>query len=113
MTEADSLYVCWTTAASRDDAERLAALLVEKGLAACVQIDSPMTSFYSWEGKVEQDSECRLWIKALGGNLEELELTLAQNHPYDTPQWVCAKAEKVSEKYLKWARDVSTLRGFI
>lgn len=106
------LLVCWTTVAERSDADRLAREIIQRRLAACVQIDGPITSVYEWKGQVETGQEHRLWIKAPARCLEPLERFVSENHPYETPQWVCVAAEKVSEKYLKWADDVANLRGF-
>ncbi|MDQ8205433.1 divalent-cation tolerance protein CutA [Pelagicoccus sp. SDUM812003] len=113
MPESDtSLFVCWTTAPDREIAQKLASLAIEKGAAACAQIDGPINSVYLWKDQVETDQEFRLWFKTTRRCLDALEELVAENHPYDTPQWVCLKAEKVSEKYLKWAGDVANLRGF-
>ncbi len=95
------------------EAESLAEDIVKSRLAACVQIDSPVTSVYRWRGKVEKEEEIRIMILALEAELPKLESFVEDRHPYDTPKWVCVKAEKVSEKYLKWANDVCNLRGFI
>lgn len=112
-SNSSKLFVCWTTVAKRADAERLAKLAVETGYAACVQIDGPITSVYRWQDKVEIEEELRLWLKAPEQRLAELEQLIHECHPYDTPQWVCVEAQKVSEKYLKWVGEASNLRGFI
>lgn len=113
MPKSDNLYVCYTTVSRLPEAESLAEDIVKSRLAACVQIDSPVISFYRWRGKVEKDEEFRIVIYALEANLPKLESFIDDRHPYDTPKWVCCRAEKVSEKYLKWANDVCNLRGFI
>ena len=110
---ADSVTICWTTVATREDAERLAKLAVERKLAACAQIDAPITSVYQWQGRIEQEQEFRLWLKTPSPLVDQLESLVLENHPYDTPQWVGIKAGKVSEMYLKWAYEVSNLRGFV
>ena len=113
MSAKDELYLCLTTVSKKDDAETLAAKLIEKRLAACVQIDSEVTSIYRWRSKIEKEREFRLNIFAHKRNLEQLAKFVEEQHPYDTPKWVCFKAEKVSEKYLKWTNEVCTVRGFI
>lgn len=113
MTQPSPLFLCITTVSSRDEAERIASQSVESQLAACAQIDSPIASVYKWQDKVEQDQEIRLSLYAVEANLEKLETLVHRIHPYDTPKWVCIPVEKVSEKYLKWANEVSNLRGFI
>ena len=113
MPEPDTLYACFTTVPEKDQADSLAEDIVENRLAACVQIDSPVTSVYRWQGKTEKGQEHRLVIFAPERKLGELESLVHDRHPYDTPKWVCCKAEKVSEKYLKWANEACNLRGFI
>ncbi len=113
MPKSDNLFLCYTTVSQMTEAESLAEDIIKSRLAACVQIDSPVTSVYRWQGKVEKEQEIRIAIYALEGSLSKLERFIEDRHPYDTPKWVCLQAEKVSEKYLKWANDVCNLRGFI
>ncbi|MBK1877171.1 divalent-cation tolerance protein CutA [Pelagicoccus mobilis] len=113
MSQKEKIYLCLTTVSNKREAQALASQIVEKRLAACVQLDSPVTSFYRWKGKVEQDEEIRMQIFAPAQTLDELTKFVTENHPYDTPKWICIEAEKVSEKYLKWANEVCNLRGFI
>lgn len=97
------LMIAWTTVATRADAERLAAGAVAAGLAACVQIDGPVRSFYRWEGKLENTEEFRLTFKCLPGPLAALQRQVLASHPYDTPEWIAVEAAAVGEKYLSWA----------
>lgn len=102
------LLIAWTTVATRDEAEKLALDIVDARLAVCAQIDGPITSFYIWGGRVEQASEYRLTFKFLPDQSAELEKRVHAHHPYETPEWVTAMAENVSEKYLSWARASRT-----
>ena len=97
------LMIAWTTVATRADAERLAAGAVAAGLAACVQVDGPLSSFYRWEGELEKSEEFRLTFKCLPGQLSALQQQVLASHPYDTPEWIAVKATAVGEKYLSWA----------
>lgn len=97
------MFVAWTTVANRADADRLAATTVERGLAVCVQIDGPIASHYHWQGKVERSEEFRLAFKCLPARLADLEKFVLGAHPYDTPEWLVVRAERVGEKYLSWA----------
>lgn len=99
------LYVCWTTLESEDQAKEMATRLIDSGLAACAQIDSPMLSVYGWKGVTETDREVRLTLKTTEQRYDELEAWVLNNHPYETPQWVAVKADKVSPGYLDWARE--------
>ncbi|MDP3068650.1 MAG: divalent-cation tolerance protein CutA [Opitutaceae bacterium] len=97
------MFIAWTTVATRADAERLAAGAVAAGLAACVQVEGPIVSHYRWAGKVERSEEFRLTFKCLPARLAELERHVLAAHPYDTPEWLAVRAERVAEKYLSWA----------
>lgn len=99
--------IAWTTTETREQAERLARLAVEEGLAACVQIEGPITSFYRWEGAVEKAGEFRLTLKVLRKNASALKALVHRNHPYETPQWTVADLAEVGEKYQKWAESSS------
>jgi periplasmic divalent cation tolerance protein len=104
------MLLAWTTVAQRPDAERIAAEAVRLGLAACVQIDGPITSHYCWEGKLEAASEFRLCFKFLPANAAALERHVHAVHPYETPEWIVVEARQVAEKYLSWAKTNSSSR---
>jgi periplasmic divalent cation tolerance protein len=106
------MLVAWTTTGNRADAERLARGAVELRLAACAQIDGPITSHYHWEGKLEQAEEFRIWFKCLPANASGLSAWVHSHHPYETPQWIEVNAESVGEKYLSWAMANSTSAPF-
>ena len=102
------VLVVLTTTPSSAEAERLAQLIVESKLAACVQILPKMTSVYFWEGKVQTETEHLLLIKTLEEKFEELSKFITANHSYDVPEIVAIDAEKVSADYLKWMSDYLT-----
>jgi periplasmic divalent cation tolerance protein len=102
------LLVGWTTVSTRESAEMLAQGLVEGRLAACVQIEGPITSLYQWQGRTERTEEFRLCVKFTPARATAVEAWLLTHHPYDTPEWVVVRAEHVGEKYLSWARANST-----
>lgn len=106
------MLVAWTTTAKRSDADRLARGAVESHLAACAQVDGPITSHYRWEGKLERAEEFRVWFKCLPTNAAALGAWVHHHHPYATPQWIVVSAEHVGEKYLSWAIANSTSRPF-
>jgi periplasmic divalent cation tolerance protein len=94
--------VVLTTLETVEDGERLANLLVERELAACVQVLPPMQSIFRWEGKIEHAREVLLLIKTTGRVYNELEEAIRQNHPYQTPEIIALKVTAGSEKYLDW-----------
>jgi periplasmic divalent cation tolerance protein len=101
MTEA---RVVITTTETLQDAERLAAMLVERELAACVQILPSITSIYRWQGKVEKSAECLLLIKTTREAYPELETAIRENHSYQTPEIIALPVEAGSDGYLNWLK---------
>jgi periplasmic divalent cation tolerance protein len=108
MGDGCSMYVAWTTVAQQADAEALAKTIVSLGLVVCVQIEGPIISYYRWEGRLERAEEYRLAFKFTANRLDELERYVFERHPYDTPEWIVVRAERVGEKYLSWANTNST-----
>jgi periplasmic divalent cation tolerance protein len=105
---ADALVVL-TTLEQLEDGARLAALLVERELAACVQILPPMISIYRWQGVVERANEVLLLIKTTRTAYPRLETTIKENHPYQTPEIVALPVEAGLDDYLNWlAASVKT-----
>lgn len=102
------MYIAWTTVATAAEAEALATAIIDRRLAACVQIDGPIVSYYRWNGQTERAEEFRLSIKCTINQLEELQREVLQRHPYETPEWMVVRADHVGEKYLSWATANST-----
>jgi periplasmic divalent cation tolerance protein len=100
------MLIVLTTVSDSAAAERLAQLIVEEKLAACVQVIPRMTSVYFWEGKVQTEPEHLLLIKTLEEKFDALSGFIRDNHSYDVPEIVAVEAEKVSEDYLEWVRGV-------
>lgn len=90
-----------TTAGDLTEAHRLATALVERRLAACVQI-SQISSVYRWEGAVAAEPETRLVIKTRRDRVDAVSAALAELHSYDTPQIVTLDVAGGSEAYLSW-----------
>lgn len=92
-----------TTVGSLADAQALARALLERRLAACVQLEPGLTSFYRWEGRPCEAAEVRLTIKTLPQCAPALQALFAREHPYQLPQFV-AFAATASEGYAEWVR---------
>jgi periplasmic divalent cation tolerance protein len=103
-----AVFIAWTTVAQRADADRLAAEVIHRNLASCVQIDGPVTSHFRWQGALERTEEYRLQFKCLESQIGPLERHLLAVHPYETPEWLVVRADQVGEKYLSWARASSS-----
>lgn len=102
MSETQDALVVLTTVEKREDGERLAGLLVDHELAACVQILPPMISIYRWQGTVERESEILLLIKTTRAAYPRLETAIKENHPYQTPEIIALAVEAGSGEYLSW-----------
>ncbi|MDH5544668.1 MAG: divalent-cation tolerance protein CutA [Gammaproteobacteria bacterium] len=90
------------TCPNRDVAEKLAMALVEKKLAACVNIVPGVTSVYSWQGKIEIDSEVLLVIKTHDDMYLAVERLVRELHPYELPEVVSVPIDKALPQYLSW-----------
>jgi periplasmic divalent cation tolerance protein len=99
----DVIQVTATTG-NREEAQRIAAELVDHRLAACVQISGPITSFYRWEGKLETSQEWLLTIKTTEDRFDEVDQTIRKIHLYDVPEILATPVITGSEKYLTWVR---------
>lgn len=97
-----------TTAGSDDDATRLARLLVEERLAACVNVVDRVRSVYRWHGEIQQDAELLLLIKTTAERYEALSRRLLAEHPYETPELIRLDLAGGDAAYLHWlAGEVS------
>jgi periplasmic divalent cation tolerance protein len=91
-----------TATASRDDAQRIAAALVEQRLAACVQVIGPIASTYWWQGRIEQAEEWLCLIKSRRALYDEVEQAIRARHPYETPEIIAMPVIAGSRPYLHW-----------
>ncbi len=98
----EGLIILVTTCGQREDAQKLARLLVESKLAACSQVSGPITSFYWWQGKLEQDEEWQVKSKMPSENFEKALAVLKEKHPYDLPQIIAVPVTKALPQYSEW-----------
>ncbi|MEM8865429.1 MAG: divalent-cation tolerance protein CutA [Planctomycetota bacterium] len=91
-----------TTTGNREVATRIATELVDRKLAACVQISGPIESAYRWQGKVERAEEWLCTAKTTEGHFAAIEQLVADLHPYDVPELIATPIVGGSEAYLAW-----------
>lgn len=94
-----------TTAGSSQEAEKIAGALVERRLAACVNIIPQVQSVYRWEGKVERATEWLLLIKTRADNFGRLRETISQLHSYEVPECIMLEVSDGAEPYLRWIAE--------
>lgn len=87
---------------SQEQAQKVALSLVERQLAACVNILPGATSVYRWKGKVEQSEEAMLIIKTRHNLFNELRSEIERLHSYDVPEIIAVSLSAGSGPYLNW-----------
>ena len=106
--ESDTLVV-FTNLPDRDAALKLARGLVERRLAACVNVLNGCTSVYRWRGAVEEAQEVPVLIKARGARYEELEAAIRELHPYELPEVVAVPVVRGLPEYLDWVAEETVI----
>jgi periplasmic divalent cation tolerance protein len=91
-----------STVARAEDAERIARELVERGLAACVNVVAAVSSVYRWKGRIESEEERLLLIKTRAERFEALREALVALHPYELPEAIAVPIEAGHQPYLDW-----------
>ena len=99
-------YLFLVTVPNIDEGQKIARILVETKLAACVNIIKNIFSIYRWKGEIQNDNEHLLLIKTIEVNCESLIQKVNEIHSYETPECIGFQIEKGSEKYLNWIENV-------
>jgi periplasmic divalent cation tolerance protein len=97
-----SALLVFTNLPDRPAAERLADTLVQKNLAACVNILAPCRSVYRWKDAVQHDEEHPMLIKTTRERYAALEQALREGHPYELPEIIAVPIERGLPAYLEW-----------
>ena len=97
----DKLLVL-TTTGSVAEAQKIAHALVERRLAACVNIVPRIQSIYRWEGKVETAEEFLLVIKTMRSHEQDVQSAIRELHSYELPECIAVSIDSGSEEYLNW-----------
>jgi periplasmic divalent cation tolerance protein len=94
--------VVLSTCASAEEAGRIAHYLVEKRLAACVNVIPGVRSVYRWKDAIEDQEEVLLFIKTSRALMEELRGEMERLHSYEVPEVIALQVVDGSERYLAW-----------
>lgn len=107
VTASEAILVL-TNMPDQTSANSLAASLVNARLAACVNILTPCTSVYRWQGKVETANEIPLMIKTCRTQYAALQQAIVQQHPYELPEILCVPISTGLPAYLAWLNEETT-----
>lgn len=91
-----------STVASAEDAERLARAVVERRLAACVNVVPGVVSFYRWKDAVQKDEERLLVMKTRADRFPALRAAIEELHPYEVPEVLAFSVADGASPYLRW-----------
>lgn len=94
-----------TTTGSEEEAHKIGQALVERRLAACVNIVPQITSVYRWQGKVEESREWLLIVKTTVAAFDQVRHAIAEFHSYELPECICLTIEDGGPAYLRWIAE--------
>lgn len=90
-----------TTTSSKKEAKKIAQILLEKKLAACIQI-LKIESMYTWENRLHFEKERLLFIKTKKKYFKKIKRKIEENHSYDLPEIVATDITNINKRYLKF-----------
>jgi periplasmic divalent cation tolerance protein len=93
--------IVYTTVGNNKEAEKLAKLIIDNNLGACVQLDE-VKSYYKWKGKIENSREIKLSIKTCSRKYKGIQNLIINNSKYEIPEIIVVKINKGYDKYLNW-----------
>ena len=102
MSQPEDFLLVLTNMPDRDSAESLARTLVEKKLAACVNLLAPCRSVYRWKDEVQNDEEHPMLIKTTHERYTALEAAIRAGHPYELPEIIAVQLAAGLPAYLDW-----------
>jgi periplasmic divalent cation tolerance protein len=100
--------IIYSTTGSIEEARKIARMLVEEKVVACVNIIPKIESIYRWKGKIEEDNECVLLAKTTDKNIDKTIQRIKELHSYDVPDIVAIPITHGFKEYLDWVKDETT-----
>lgn len=98
----ESLLIVLCTFPNLTSARQIGTVMVERQLAACVNLMPAVESIYRWEGRTEHGSEVMAIFKTTRASMEAFHQLFLELHPYDVPELIALEADQVSEPYAAW-----------
>ena len=98
--------VVYITCSDKEEAEKIADLLIRKKLVACVNY-FPINSIYEWRGRVERDGEYALICKTIRENFEKIEVEVKRVHSYENPAIISIPIIDGSGEFLDWISSIT------
>lgn len=89
----------------RENAERIARHVIEQGLAACANVLAPCTSFYEWEGQLQETTEVPVILKTTAARVDDLIERVETMHPYEVPAILSWPAVRAAHPFAKWVNE--------
>lgn len=108
--EAQEVLLVLSNLPDAASAEKLAGVLLEQRLAACVNVLAPCTSVYRWQGQVERAQEVPVLIKTTRAAYPALEALIRANHPYELPEIIAVSLQAGLPGYLHWVIEETGLK---
>ena len=105
MEANDKLVLIYSAFPSAAEAERIGGVLVDRGLAACVNIFAGMTSIYIWQGKRERGEEAAMLIKTRAALASQVIAEVRKLHPYTNPALLVLPVSDGSADFLRWIAE--------
>jgi periplasmic divalent cation tolerance protein len=94
-----------STCASEEEAQKIALLLLERGLAACVNVAPRILSYYRWKGKIESGYEWLLLVKTSRELFASAAAAIEAAHSYEVPEVIALPIVDGAANYLNWLRS--------
>ena len=99
------MMIVFTSCANMEEARKLAQLIIDQRLAACVQFHE-VGSMYTWKGELKAVKETLMVIKTLESKLQHIEDVISANHSYSVPEIAAVDVRRINRPYKEWMQEV-------
>ena len=93
------------TASNKEEVENIVRALLEERLIACANIINPVSSFFWWQGKIEEEKEVLAIMKSRESLFGKLSQRVLELHSYDVPEILALPIIEGSPSYLEWMKS--------